>query len=95
MLLSFIKHFFIQNKNKKRDCLLASSISKTALIIHFRCFNGKKGYKCVNYFDSHCLIKLITFKGSPYQFRLSAGSHKHLSSETNLKHVDRYMARLN
>ena len=65
MLLSFIKHFFIQNKNKKRDCLLASSISKTALIIHFRCFNGKKGYKCVNYFDSHCLIKLITFRRKP------------------------------
>ena len=47
MQLSFIKHFFIQNKIKKRDCLLASSISKTALIISFPVLQRQEGVTSV------------------------------------------------
>lgn len=50
MQLSFIKHFFIQNKNKKRDCLLGSSISKTALIISFPVLQRQEGLQVCKLF---------------------------------------------
>lgn len=84
MQLSFIKHFFIQNKNKKKRLFTCIYHIKNSVNYFISgASTARRGYKCLNYFDSHCLIKLITFKGSPYHFRLSAGSHKHLSSNLN------------
>lgn len=50
MQLSFIKLFFIQNKNIKRDCLLGSSISKTALIISFPVLQRQQGLQVFKLF---------------------------------------------